>query len=517
MEIWISLTTAIIGALLLYWCYIATYFKRLSIPYCAPLPLIGNFLPLICRRKKFVDIIQEYYDRWPNAKYFGIFNFTQPVIVIRDPEVISSITIRNFDNFMDHHGVFDEGVEPMFCKNLHTLKGDKWYSVRSALTPSFNSNKMKMMYELMANCSKSFAEIVIINATEEGTYLEIDIKEAISRYTNDVIATCTFGIAIDSMQYPENEFYEQATKLSGVSSSRSIKALMLYYFPGLSKFLGLKLINGSTRTFFRNVVEEAVRNRIEKGAKRSDMIQLMMEIKEIYNEVRDSEIEDMVAQSSSFFFGGFRNCVTLTSFVCMEIATNKDVQRRLQEEIDIALKNSDGNPTFETVNEMPYLEAVLYEALRYYPNVLTLERACTAEFELPPPTPGHERVTIQPGTRIWIAANSIHHDPKYHDDPHTFDPDRFINNPLNINQCTFLAFGIGPRSCIGRRFALLGVKLFLFYLLARCDLKPTDKTPVPLKFSQNKLDLTFENGFKLQIDARKHSYFGSGLDLEIEE
>jgi len=56
--------------------------------------------------------------------------------------------------------------------------------------------------------------------------------------------------------------------------------------------------------------------------------------------------------------------------------------------------------------------------------------------------------------------------------------------------------------CIANRFAMLEIKVLLFHLLARCELKPSAKTTSPIKFNKSLLMMP-ENGFWLNIQRRK--------------
>jgi cytochrome P450 len=57
---------------------------------------------------------------------------------------------------------------------------------------------------------------------------------------------------------------------------------------------------------------------------------------------------------------------------------------------------------------------------------------------------------VRPGDSLFIPIIGLHRDPNYYPDPERFDPERFSDDDKhNINQLTYLPFGIGPRSCIG--------------------------------------------------------------------
>lgn len=71
------------------------------------------------------------------------------------------------------------------------------------------------------------------------------------------------------------------------------------------------------------------------------------------------------------------------------------------------------------------------------------------------------KITIPKGTKVWIPAFPIHRDPNIYPDPDKFDPERFTEEAVaNRHPMSFLAFGDGPRICIGMEN---------FHILTICD------------------------------------------------
>jgi len=81
---------------------------------------------------------------------------------------------------------------------------------------------------------------------------------------------------------------------------------------------------------------------------------------------RMSEAE-VLAQSMIFLFAGYETSSNTLGFVCYHLATNPDVQGKLQKEIDSVWNDESQMPSYETVNELPYLDMVISETLRLYP------------------------------------------------------------------------------------------------------------------------------------------------------
>ena len=72
---------------------------------------------------------------------------------------------------------------------------------------------------------------------------------------------------------------------------------------------------------------------------------------------------------------------------------------------------------------------------------------------------------IGKGDEVMMSPYVMHHDPKYWDDPETFNPDRFSSeNSKGRDRYAYYPFGGGPRFCIGSNFALLEMQLVLALL-----------------------------------------------------
>lgn len=103
---------------------------------------------------------------------------------------------------------------------------------------------------------------------------------------------------------------------------------------------------------------------------------------------------------------------------------------------------------------------------------------------------------IEVGTAILIPTYAIHHDPRYFPNPEIFDPERFSDqNKSNILPYAYQPFGVGPRMCIGSRFALAEMKLVYIHLLRKYEILPTQSTKIPMVFLRSMASLSSEYGF----------------------
>lgn len=480
-------------------------FQQHRVPHAKKYTLLEYIWRIFVRPKSFAEEIKMLYDLHPDAKYIGAFNFSKSVVLIRDLELIKSVGIKNFDAFHDHLFFGTADQDPLFGTNLFALCGDKWREVRALLSPAFTANKMRAMFQLISECAVNFSEY-LMNVPSDKRVMEM--KDICSRYANDVIASCAFGINVDSMRDPDNDFYAFGKKATNFGTISLIKILLYQHTPMLMRLLKLKLIDNRTSAFFVNLVADTIRIRKEKGITRPDVIQLLIDSNSKREPGRELTILDMTSQAFIFFVAGFETSSTLMSFAAHEIAVNPDIQEKLQNEIDKVVKDTNGQPSYEAINELKYLSAVINETLRMYPAQPMTDRLCVKDFELPAALPDVKPYVVKKGTNVWIPFYGLQHDPEYFPEPNKFNPERFFdeNKGDQCNLNAYYPFGLGPRMCIGNRFALLETKILLFHLLARCQLKPCEKTSIPGKLQKGGFSMRIEGGFWLSIVPRENRH-----------
>lgn len=312
-----------------------------------------------------------------------------------------------------------------------------------------------------------------------------------------MIAACAFGLEIDSLLNPKNQFYVLGRQATIFDLSVTMKFFLRRSFPSLYNALGLKLTPRHIGEYFNGVIKKTIETRRKESIERHDMLQFML------NDRADKlDFGEITAQAFIFFFAGFETVRSQMCIMAHELASQPGIQHRLQDEIDDVLKHYNGHVTYEYINEMRYLDSVFQETLRRHPICSFVDRVCTKRYELPPATPEGKPYVLEKGDTIWIPVTGIHWDPKHYEDPMRFDPDRYYDRISSPSQTTAMGFGIGPRSCIGNRFASLETKVLFFKLLSTFNLKKNKKTPNPFRYKKGSLTLDAQGGFYLTVERR---------------
>ncbi|ENN74073.1 hypothetical protein YQE_09335, partial [Dendroctonus ponderosae] len=452
-------------------------------------------------------------------RYSGFYQFSVPTLMLKDPELIKQITVKDFDHFTDHRAAIDPELEPLFARNLFTLKGPKWRQMRSTLSGSFTSSKMKNMFSLMNEAAEHFTKF-FLNQNKET--IEIEMKDTYSRFTNDVIATTAFGIKVDSLEDTDNLFYSMGKDLTNFNSfTGKLRILGIMLAPKLFKALKIGLFPTKFKDFFTNVIYETIETREKQGIVRQDMINLLMEARKGIEEkelevldtgfatVKETPVElaknkqiqeltnlDIAAQAMIFFFAGFDAISTVMCFGTYELAVNQDVQDKLRKEILATHKANNGKLTYESLLKMKYMDMVVSEMLRKWPAGPGIDRVTTKPYTIEPVRPGEEPVHLTPGDVLFLPTIGLHRDPAFYPNPMKFDPERFSDeNKGNIIPYTYTPFGAGPRNCIGSRFALLEIKALFYHVLLNFKIEPTEKTLISLVLCTKSFNSRAKGGF----------------------
>lgn len=148
-----------------------------------------------------------------------------------------------------------------------------------------------------------------------------------------------------------------------------------------------------------------------------------------------------------------------------------DVQQKAHDEVVAVL--GDDAPHHDHLAHLPYLGAVINEALRLYPPIHLGSRFATQDLIF-------RDYRIKKGERVLYSIYLSHRDPRYWENPNDFVPERFLgaNKPAK-NAYYYLPFGKGSRNCIGLAFADVETKVVLARLLQtyRFELVKDDVRP----------------------------------------
>lgn len=293
--LWPIAVVILIICLLIKLVDIVYYWQMKGVQNIKPFTFWRDIIKNIRNKISFVDGLQIIYKYYPNAKFIGIFQFTKPVLMIKDPDMIKKVCVKNFDHFVDHTIVLRDDIDPLLGKNLVSLKGQRWKEMRSILSPAFTSSKMRSMFTLISECSQQFTEYFVKEAEKEKGKCTLEMKDIFTRYTNDVIATCAFGIKCDSLKDKTNEFYTTGKEITGNNNIRAaLKIIPFLIMPKIMKALKFSFLSKRIQNFFFDIIKNTMSLREKNHIIRPDMIHLLMEARkgQLKHDTSKTQIEE---------------------------------------------------------------------------------------------------------------------------------------------------------------------------------------------------------------------------------
>lgn len=190
---------------------------------------------------------------------------------------------------------------------------------------------MRQMFEFVSSVGQQVAKTLTVQIKNGGEN-SFEFKDLARKFTVDTIATCAFGIEVNSFENPKNDFHRIAGKVANFSSFiTTLKFAGYFAVPKLMRALKIKFFDEETTDFFQKAINETMRYRESEGVVRHDMINLLIQAKlgklthekepetkksvEGFATVEESQVgrnavtrkwddDDLYAQCFIFFFAG---------------------------------------------------------------------------------------------------------------------------------------------------------------------------------------------------------------------
>ncbi|XP_034103309.1 probable cytochrome P450 6w1 [Drosophila albomicans] len=488
-ELFLILTSVFI-ALYFWQKRLHSFWERNGVKSIKSEPILGNFRTFLSGKVPLFEQLSLFYNTpgFENEPLIGVNLVKGPGVVIRDVELAKTVMIKKFNFFTNRSMRTDPIHDALGANTLFFSRNPEWKNARSKLTPIFTSGKMKQMYPLMLEVAKELEQTVEKVSSDSA----VRIKDICARFTIDNIATIAFGIKANTLKDRNSEFYKFSTDFFNFSLMRVIDSFIIFMLPALASLARVKIFSKGTRDFFIRTITYAINEREKSGVHRNDLIDILVAMKQeddaksVKSKNWTPDLDHLVAHAAIFQLAGYETSSSTMTLTLYELALNPDCQERVRAEIKDYFGDQD-HISYERLQEMPYLGQVLNETLRKYPVAGFVERECAQpesgeKFTLKP----YYDVEVPSGTPFYVPTLAIHRDEKYWPNPDKYDPERFTpENRNNINMDAYMPFGIGPRSCLGMRLALLQTKLGLAHFLRNHSVNKCDKTVDSFKFQIN--------------------------------
>jgi cytochrome P450 len=510
----VGVLTALILAGHFYYKNAFRFWKDRGIDGPTPCVLLGNFGQILADKWVFTKWRRQY------GKVYGLYEGSKPVLVVSDPKLLGQICIKDFSKFPNHHdNAFNSELTQSF---IFSSRDDHWRHLRTILSATFTSGKMRRMFRLLDVCADSMVEAMDERSSRAPI---VNLRDLFNLYTMDAIASCCYAIRLASYKKEtslataanRDEFVKLALKLFDLKATRIFVIFILH--ESILKKLGFGYVPRSVEWAFANKVKQIIKNRRESGRNFDDYLQTLIDAQSTTGELAEekstdkdldsleqhhagvAESDDSAAQqlhssnlrkkplseldvlagATFLLVVGLETTSTLLTNCFYALAWHQDIQERLYQTIKSLAKvdehSSEQVPSFdyESLISCQYLDAVISETLRLHPSLMQIDRDSSVDYHLP-----DYNLLLPKSTKVVLALGAIMSDPDYWPEPHVFNPERFMpENRHKIVANSYCPFGIGPRHCMGMRFSLAETKIAVAKLLMKYKFEPAPQTKYP--------------------------------------
>ena len=382
------------------------------------------------------------YDNLINQ--FPLFStfFTQ----ISDPDMIRYCFVENADNYR-MQPIRQRILKPILREGLVTAEGESWKRARHALTPLFTPKHVTSFAKSMAETTLREMPVLLKDGAT------VKFSEIMPSFTYLILSDALFSGQISGDREDVLKLVANALKFLGRPDPLDILAAP-DWIPRLTKRPGLRAIQK-----LRDLIQAGYQNRVTMKSRGEilpdDFLTLIMDVAdETGAPLSDDEIEDHLL---TFIGAGHETTARALTWLFYLLDNDDNARERLEAEVDAL---NIGLPPDSWGEHLPWTKACLEESMRLYPPAPIVTREAINEDHFADRTIPKGGVAM---INLWI----LHRHNKLWERPNAFNPSRFFGGARKeIGLYQYLPFGLGPRVCIGQRFAVQEA-LIMIALLAR--------------------------------------------------
>lgn len=393
---------------------------------------------------------------------WGVWHFEEPVVaaktvighvtVVSDPAGIKRILVEETARY-PKDPLQMKVLRPGLGEGLLTAEGDLWRRVRRTLAPLFTPRAVDRMASAMAERAGRMAKR--LSGLADGTI--IDVPAEATRVTFDVLSGTLFSddIVGDSEAFARalGRYFATQGRLSPLDAIGAPD-----WIPRIGRLRARPAIHYFEETVARIIARR--RARIAAGDAPDDILTRLIECRDPETGLGLSE-EEIGANIVTFIGAGHETTANTLSWTLFLLAKHPAARERAEAEAE----RFDPDRAAGALDEMPFLRAVVEESLRLYPPASTLSRAAVADDTV-------AGVAVPKGSLMVVSPWVVGRHRRLWPEADYFRPERFLGDDRSaIDRLTWLAFGAGPRVCIGQRFAMLELVIVLAELLRHVRLE----------------------------------------------
>ncbi len=381
---------------------------------------------------------------------------------VNNPQLIREVLVTKNKSFRRPKWI-TEPLSRIDGNGLVLSDGDFWLRQRRLMQPAFNTRRFGGYAQATVDCTRRMLDRWTNGAS-------FDIAEEMTQLTLDIIARTLFGVDLGDRA---PEVSEAVRTISQTFVGEAANPLQL---PDWVPTAGKRRKRRAIKTL-DDLIRGIIRQRRASREDRGDLLSMLLLAVDEEGDGRGMTDEQARDEAVTLFNAGHDTTAAALAWIWYLVAKHPAVEARLVDEVDGVLTGRPG--AYGDLLQLPYTEMVVKESLRIYPPTWTL---IPREVVDPVELGGY---VIPRGSWLYTFPWVTQRDPRFFENPETFDPERFAPGRVEkIPPYAYFPFGGGPRVCIGNTFATMEMILIVASVLQKFRVKlaagQADVEPEPL-------------------------------------
>ncbi|KAI6004500.1 cytochrome P450 [Pisolithus orientalis] len=447
-------------------------------------------------------------------------------IVLCDPKALAYLFSKDTWSYAGIPGV-KASIARRVGKGLIWAEGESHRRQRRSIAPSFNSTAIRKLspaiHKVVDRLKAALEESIDANGGES---VVLDVEKWVNYVSLDSFGIAGFSYDFDSLAGKPNSMISVLDDFAAPSPHPlldnavfllSIVFPIAMYVPTWRNKM-LDKLRGRMSEICDKLVDNAIKEKEGASNEQTSTIGLLLNAEDEDSGKRIVR-EEVLAQISTLIFASYETTAIAMTWALLELARYPDIQNKLRKE----LLSFGREPSYdELTTGLPYLDAIVQETLRLHPAVQDLVREANEDDVIPLSEPVRTKsgevvdsIAIERGTEIGISISCMNRSEAiWGPDAKVFRPERWLEADGITKKAQevkgyrhLLTFGDGPRSCIGKMFAVAEIKTMLTMLVKNFVLEMRDGPDTKFEIIRGialRPKIAGEDGIKMPLRVRPY-------------
>ncbi len=379
---------------------------------------------------------------------------TDTIYVVTDPKILHYILLQNEANYQKSKFYWGE-LETLMGKSIATLKGDDWVWMKRLQIHAYHKDRIHKYYETIDQITSNHFEKL------KDVKEHVNLLDNLFQLTVSILLQVLFGISNESNPKKIANYIEDAEEIIAYRTK-------FPWRPYFTHFNGKNKKYKEILSFFDDLTAHTVK--ANKPSKNPKLIDLLIDESEFATNQGNVTLEDIRNEIMIHLGAGAEATAVSLTWTILLLNQNPNYITSIRSEIKEIF--GDKNIDLDQISKLDITQKIIQESLRLYPVGHGLLRDAIHDDTI-------NGQKIKSGDTFFISLFGIHRNPKFWKDPNSFIPERF-ENETDFKKYSYLPFGAGKHTCIGRHLAspmlifILAkfVNQFDFSILNKDEIKP---------------------------------------------